>query len=186
MALLAVGAAVADVAVVVGETASREPMHRSPGPAVVERSRGPVTLNTSTRCVTGAARLGIKGRGHTVPAQPPERSVALGWMRAMAIDARRRGVAVGAGAALGAGLIFVPWQIGVRAQPALVVVARFQGSARASQATEAGGGVTLAALGPGCPAVRIRVAFGASLPHQREPPIERGRRFLLGPTDRGR
>jgi hypothetical protein len=84
-----------------------------------------------------------------VPAQPPERGVALGRMAAMAAGANRRGVAPGARAPLGPGLVFVPGQIGVRVQPELVVVARFETSPSCHEAAEIRGGVTVAALGPG-------------------------------------
>ena len=128
MAEQAIGPPVADEAVVVGETPCGKPMQCLPGAAVVERSRRPVTLNARARLVTHPARLGIESRGRSVTAQTPERGVALGRMGAMAIGANRRGVAAGARAPLRPGIIFVPGQISVRAQPDLVVVERLEGS----------------------------------------------------------
>jgi hypothetical protein len=106
-----------------------------------------VTLNARTRLVTHSARLGIESGGWPVTAQPPESGVALGRMGAMAIGANWRGVAADARAALRPGIIFVPGQISVRAQPDLIVVERFEGSPSCQQAAEIGSGVTVAAIG---------------------------------------
>jgi len=144
----AIGTPVTDVAVVVGKTARRKPVHLAPGPTVVERRRGSVALNAHSRLVTHAARLGIEGRCWSVPAQPPQRCMALGRMGAMAAGANRRGVAAGARTSFGSGLVLVPGQIGVRAQPDLIVVARFD-SAACEEAAEIGRGVTIVALEPG-------------------------------------
>ena len=149
MAEQTIGPPVTDEAVVVGETPRRKPMQCLPGAAVVERSRGPVTLNARTRLVTHPARLGIESRGRSVTAQTPERGVALGRMGAMATGANRRGVAADARAALRPGIVIVPGQISVRAQPELVVVGRLEGSAPCQQGAKIGGGVTVTAIGAG-------------------------------------
>lgn len=144
----AIGTPVTDVAVVVGKTARRKPVHLAPGPTVVERRRGSVALNAHSRLVTHAARLGIEGRGWSMPAQPPQRRVALGRMAAMTAGTGWRGVAAGARTSFGSGLVFVPGQIGMRAQPDLIVVARFDTAAR-EEAAEIARGVTIVALEPG-------------------------------------
>ena len=150
MADEAIGPPVADVAVVVGKTPCRESVQGTPGPAVIERRCRPVTLDARAGLVTHPAGLGIERRSGSVTAQAPERGVALGRMGAMAIGANRRGVATGARAPRSPGLVFVPGQIRVRAQPDLVVVARLQGSrGPRQQAPEIGGGVTIVTVGPG-------------------------------------
>ena len=74
----------------------------------------------------------------------------------------------------------------MQAQPELVVIARLEGArGPGQQAAETGGGVTIAAVGPGCPVMRIRVAVGAALAHDRELAIERRRHFVLCPTQSG-
>ena len=145
----AIGTPVTDVAVVVGKTARRKPMHLAPCPTVVERRGGSVALDARSGLVTHAAGLGIEGRGWSVPTQAPERRVALGRMAAMAVGANRRGVAARARASLGPGFVLVPGQIGMRAQPHLVVVARLECSASCHKSAPIGRAVTVGALGPG-------------------------------------
>ena len=149
MAELTIGPPVADEAVVVGETPCGKTMQCLPGAAVVERRRGPVTLNARTRLVAHPAGLGVESGGWPVTTQPPERGVALGRMGAMAIGAGGRGVAAGARTPLRPGIVIVPSQIGVRAQPDLVVVERLEGSPPCQQAPKIGGGVTVTAIGAG-------------------------------------
>ena len=150
MALQAISAPVADVAVVVGKTPRRESMQGAPSPAVVERRGCPMALNARPGLVTHPAFLGIECRGWSVTAQPPERRVAFGQVRAMASGAGGRGVTAGARAPRSPGLVLVPGQIGVRAQPELVVIARLEGSRGPCHLDpKIAGGVALAAVEPG-------------------------------------